>query len=199
MLDKIRQRIRVKKWRKANPEKQKAYFERYVGKPGIREKRRESTKRWRKNNPEKVKAQKKRHDSKPEVKERRYAKYRALLGAGHHQSLVNYVRLLPKGKLSHLGGVMQHYNTRKEFLGLYKSERGCKVCGEKDRVCLDFHHRDARTKNLKLRPNKNRRTRGSWFVLGFDLLQKELALVDVLCANCHRKLHRDEKEKVNER
>lgn len=56
-------------------------------------------------------------------------------------------------------------------------------CGESDPVCLDFHHRDPTTKLHRL---------AFMTIKGFskDKILAEIAKCDVLCANCHRVLHR---------
>lgn len=63
-----------------------------------------------------------------------------------------------------------------------KVRRGCARCGERHPACLDFHHRDRTTKDLTLsqmcaRAASDRR------------IQEEIQKCDLLCANCHRKLH----------
>lgn len=62
---------------------------------------------------------------------------------------------------------------------------GCGTCGEKDPSCLDFHHRDRTTKEGHI---------GEFRKFGMKRLLAEIAKCDVLCANCHRKHHRDERE-----
>ena len=63
---------------------------------------------------------------------------------------------------------------------------GCTRCPEKDLACLDFHHRDGKKNKLgnlgKIRSYSDKR------------ILAEIAKCDVLCANCHRKHHRDERE-----
>lgn len=61
---------------------------------------------------------------------------------------------------------------------------GCQKCGEKDPSCLDFHHRDPSTKEGHI---------GEFRRFGKARLLAEIAKCDVLCANCHRKHHRDER------
>ena len=56
---------------------------------------------------------------------------------------------------------------------------GCIRCGEKHIACLDFHHRDPTEKDLEVANLSTSRAR----------LLTEIAKCDVLCANCHRKLH----------
>ena len=62
----------------------------------------------------------------------------------------------------------------------YKSTVSCIQCGESHISCLDFHHRDPKQKDFLLSDIRSR---------GLNTIQKELDKCDVLCANCHRKLH----------
>ena len=68
-----------------------------------------------------------------------------------------------------------------KFLNGWKAERGCQHCPERDPVCLDLHHRDPKEKEVTI----------SQVIVRWSLqrLEVELAKCDVLCANCHRKLH----------
>ena len=62
---------------------------------------------------------------------------------------------------------------------------GCMYCGEKHPACLDFHHRDRTTKEGHI---------GEFRKFGLQRVLAEIAKCDVLCANCHRKHHRDERQ-----
>lgn len=64
----------------------------------------------------------------------------------------------------------------------FKSTQSCKYCGENFWACLDFHHRNRKTKKFKI----NDICRGE---VSDKILKKELEKCDVVCANCHRKLH----------
>lgn len=61
---------------------------------------------------------------------------------------------------------------------------GCIRCGEDDLACLDFHHRDPREKEGHL---------GHIRRFSIERIKAEIAKCDVLCANCHRKHHRNER------
>ncbi len=63
---------------------------------------------------------------------------------------------------------------------------GCVHCPEKDPACLDFHHRD---------PGEKEGHIGEFRRFGMERLLAEIAKCDVLCANCHRKHHRNERQK----
>lgn len=62
---------------------------------------------------------------------------------------------------------------------------GCKVCGEKDYVCLQFHHINPDTKISSVaRMISNSRS--------LVTIKEEVTKCDILCANCHMKLHAKE-------
>ena len=71
-----------------------------------------------------------------------------------------------------------------------KAEQGCSRCGY--HYCseaLHFHHRDPTTKLFSLGSGPAR----SWAVV-----QAEIAKCDVLCANCHIELHKDERDATHD-
>jgi hypothetical protein len=67
----------------------------------------------------------------------------------------------------------------------YKANRGCERCGEKHFACLEFHHPDPSTKEVN--PQDLVRAKG-WTL---QRIFAELGTMQVLCANCHRKLHHE--------
>lgn len=69
-----------------------------------------------------------------------------------------------------------------------KRKLGCQSCGESDPVCLDFHHRDGKQKKATVS--------SMTFKTSMKPLLEEIAKCDLLCANCHRKLHHEEKQGV---
>ena len=75
--------------------------------------------------------------------------------------------------------------SRRAMLLKYKTDRGCQRCREKHVACLEFHHRDESTKSF------NVMTEG--LVVALETLMAEITKCDVLCANCHKKLHYREK------
>ena len=83
---------------------------------------------------------------------------------------------------------------RKENLELvqnYKSSIGCCKCGEKDYICLDFHHIT----------NDKELTIGDGGTRGWSIKRifSEIDKCIVMCSNCHRKLHRDKNQAVAQR
>lgn len=80
------------------------------------------------------------------------------------------------------GYVSPRRAANQEFVNEIKTARGC-ACGERDPIALDLHHRDPAIKEGRI----NRFIGGER-----GPLIREIAKCDVVCANCHRKLHRDE-------
>ena len=64
----------------------------------------------------------------------------------------------------------------------YKKSLSCKVCGESETVCLDFHHLYANEKDFNIAARKHSTTK-------FEKIVREIEKCVVLCANCHRKVH----------
>lgn len=60
--------------------------------------------------------------------------------------------------------------------------KSCMNCGETHVGCLQFHHRDPSTKLFRIQ-------QGVAEKVPFAKILKEIAKCDVLCANCHAKLH----------
>lgn len=72
------------------------------------------------------------------------------------------------------------YKKKRSIINSYK-EGGCVVCGEKELVCLDFHHINPSDKNFDI---------GKQFhIKATETIIKEISKCVVLCANCHRKVH----------
>ncbi len=67
------------------------------------------------------------------------------------------------------------------FLWALKSESCCKHCGESDPICLEFHHTSGKDFNIGS-------GRCSY---SLKRLQEELLRCDIVCSNCHRRLHRE--------
>ena len=67
----------------------------------------------------------------------------------------------------------------KDALSEIKAAVGCLFCGEKTSVCLDYHHVDQNDKEVTL----------SNYSSSVSVLLVEIEKCEVLCANCHRKVH----------
>jgi hypothetical protein len=72
---------------------------------------------------------------------------------------------------------------RKEIkLFIESHKQKCIVCNEKDVACLDFHHRDASEKLDTVATS----VKDKW---GEKRIMDEINKCDVVCSNCHRKIH----------
>lgn len=68
----------------------------------------------------------------------------------------------------------------RQWLYDYKRHNGCCVCGEDEPECLHFHHRNPESKEAAV---------SSLIGRGRTLVLAEIAKCDLLCANCHAKVH----------
>ena len=68
------------------------------------------------------------------------------------------------------------------WLKEYKLSLACTQCGENHPGCLDFHHRDREQKDGPI-------AQAAWQGWSVARILAEMAKCDVLCSNCHRKLH----------
>ena len=68
------------------------------------------------------------------------------------------------------------------WLQEYKKQLACEICGEMHPACLDFHHKDPTTKERDI----SRMARANFAI---KRMKEEIDKCQVLCANCHRKLH----------
>jgi len=76
---------------------------------------------------------------------------------------------------------------RREWIAELKSARGCCRCGETHPGCLDFHHKGSKGFAIS-----------SAFKAGLSRakLLIEIEGCDVICSNCHRKHHWDERQQA---
>jgi predicted HNH restriction endonuclease len=66
-----------------------------------------------------------------------------------------------------------------QLLFLDNLKTSCQICGENDVRCLDFHHRNPGEKSFSVVQS----------IRSMPRLLQEIEKCDILCANCHRKLH----------
>ena len=77
----------------------------------------------------------------------------------------------------------RHNIEMREWLRRYKGQLCCINCGENHPACIQFHHRDRTDKSFTIGSIVGR-THTS-----FRRLEKEISKCDILCGNCHAKLH----------
>lgn len=80
----------------------------------------------------------------------------------------------------HKTNIKRTYDEKVKSVNEYKSNKGCRKCGDTRHYVLDFHHRNPNEKEFvisdKIRCNLN-------------TMMKEIEKCDVLCSNCHREWH----------
>lgn len=87
-----------------------------------------------------------------------------------------------KNKDKYYNRVKQSRQKRRQWLTEYKKTLCCKICGETESCCLDFHHKVPSQKVIGIARMLRR---------GFPIskIEEEIKKCEVLCANCHRKEH----------
>jgi len=70
----------------------------------------------------------------------------------------------------------------------YKVTLACQRCGENHPAALDFHHRNPEEKDTSIA----KAVHMGW---GIERILTEIEKCDILCANCHKRLHAELKEK----
>ena len=90
-----------------------------------------------------------------------------------------------KNKAIYKAKAKERKESLKQWVRNYKLSLACANCGETYVECLDFHHRDPKEKDF---------TVSQMALQGFSIerIQEEIAKCDILCANCHRRLHAEE-------
>lgn len=78
----------------------------------------------------------------------------------------------------------------KKWYDSYKSTLCCMVCGESHPACLQFHHRDRSEKSFTIGAIATRATSKKRLI-------NEIAKCDVLCVNCHAKVHWRERHETD--
>lgn len=135
-----------------------------------RKQRREYGKFWRENNPEKMKAMREKY------RIRKLKMYKENPEKFREQARKSY----QNNKEKCIKDSAVRTIKRRERLRDFKKTLCCVMCGESDYRCLDFHHKNTNEKELTI----GKATAYSW-----DRLMAEIKKCDVLCANCHRKVH----------
>lgn len=88
-----------------------------------------------------------------------------------------------KNKEKYLEKAIISRDKANDWYEAFKNTLKCEVCGEDHSACLDFHHTDPNEKEYSVAKLKNSKKK----------LLEEVKKCKVLCSNCHRKLHYDER------
>jgi len=93
-------------------------------------------------------------------------------------------------KKSYVDNVKQRKKDLYSWIKEYKSNLKCEQCGENHPAVLDFHHIDPNQKDFSI-GNALHSSMGKKKILN------EINKCKILCSNCHRKLHWEEKQTKN--
>ena len=108
-------------------------------------------------------------------------KYKICTQCNINQPINNYYkngdRLQSCCKNCHKENIRRTYQEKIDKVNQYKSEKGCRKCGEKRYWMLDFHHADPTQKEFAI---------SDAIRCKFETILPEMEKCDVLCANCHR-------------
>jgi len=75
----------------------------------------------------------------------------------------------------------------RNFLNKLKVKSSCELCGEQHPACLVFHHKNPQEKLYNTNSMLQQR-------YSIKKIKKEIKKCSILCANCHRKLHYEERK-----
>lgn len=87
-------------------------------------------------------------------------------------------KLTDAGKASIALGKRNAYAKAKAFIDSFRTK--CAVCGETEKCCLQFHHKD---------PNSKDGNVNSLSTQSQKRIEEEINKCVVVCANCHCKIH----------
>ena len=118
-------------------------------------------------------------EHKDEIKSRSKRYYRE-----HKDALNAYQKQYYREHANEIGArsKRRHHTHRRALVASLKNGKSCIYCGESNPVCLDWHHRNPGNKLFNIS------TVGSTKE-SLEFLQDEIAKCDMVCANCHRKIH----------
>lgn len=85
-----------------------------------------------------------------------------------------------ENKISERNHVRRRKKEIKKWFHEFKSKLCCSKCGENHPAIIDFHHTGKK---------ENQVAQMVHWGYSIDKIKKELEKCQVLCANCHRKLH----------
>lgn len=101
---------------------------------------------------------------------------------GFQEKVNNPLRIV-KGKP--LTEYQKEWRQRQQVLfEAYKAAQACKYCGETAACCLSFHHKGEVEKEINISAAIYTQHRS------FKAVLPEIAKCEVVCENCHRKLHK---------
>jgi exonuclease VII large subunit len=77
---------------------------------------------------------------------------------------------------------LERIDKNREKVRELKREIGCQVCGETDHRVLQFHHTDPTLKEMSVSKLLQKG-------YSFSRIEKEIKKCEIVCANCHIRIH----------
>ena len=170
-----------KRYRLKNKEKIKKRMEKYRFEH--KEEEKEHNKRYYQNNKEKITEYFKRYrqNHREQLNEKGRQDY-----INNREKRLKQIRIYQKNNSGKCKvWTKKHYDKRRQFIDNYKLSKRCSICGyNKCAAALEFHH-----------INRNKEFTIAHLVeYKLEIIKKEMGKCIILCANCHRELHKKEKE-----
>lgn len=102
------------------------------------------------------------------------------------RELSSYQRWYYKNRESEINRKNERRKMLQDWLQSVKDDLSCEMCGESHNACIDFHHTNNEEKDANI---------GNMPQQGYskDRILAEIEKCEVLCANCHRKEHYNQK------
>lgn len=88
-----------------------------------------------------------------------------------------------KNKQKHILNLKERKRQIRKWFKEYKSILKCSLCPENHSACIEFHHRNKKTSDDRYIAHLVSEGHSKKRIL------KEIKKCDILCSNCHRKLH----------
>ena len=142
----------------------------------------EKQKEYYEKNKEKIKAYAKEYYAKNKDKSKKYYQDNKEKIEAYRQEYNN----TPANKVKKRRATRKIHSRNKQFVWDIKTNSKCIRCGEDHPACLVFHHRDPSQKKDYI----PRLIKSS----SIKTIQEEIAKCDILCFNCHQKLHFNQRE-----
>lgn len=92
-----------------------------------------------------------------------------------------------ENKVSEKNHVFRRKKEINEWFNDYKKMLSCSICGERHPAIIDFHHKDSKEFEINILVHNG---------YSLERIKKEMEKCQIVCANCHRKLHYNQKRNI---
>lgn len=117
---------------------------------------------------------------KLEKEENEFVKNQNRCKSCNSEYVMNHYKKCPRYKTD----IIERANSLKKrtitMITKFKENYGCALCAENDPCCLEFHHLDPKTKLFEISGTSKR---------SVESYRKEMIKCEIVCTNCHKKIH----------